>query len=253
MQIQILPEFSEKDRWLNHTLAPVAHPKAKTLHSCAKHIEDCDVGTEDRLVQNFELSKDFGSVNYQIYLTAVCMPYHPTKATRAASYMEPQTGSSTTAQSWANGSWSQTGQSWQFHWPFFGWRHSQRLVGPSEDHNRRWLPSEDHNWRWLPSEDHNWRWIFSYKRIIHRRQMDTTDTTGEHHDSHHTCSKQFAVVSPLFHRISKLARESFATSASAKQKASSLLSNDDNQRQECQHGLSRSTFTKIPSWRQHHA
>ena len=30
----------------------------------------------------------------------------------------------------------------------------------------------------------------SHKRIIHRGQMDKTDTTGQHHDAHHTHSKQ---------------------------------------------------------------
>ena len=62
----------------------------------------------------------------------------------------PQTGSSTTTQSWATGSRSETNQSWQY----FGEGHSQDL----------WNPSEYHNWRWLPE----------HKRIIHRRQMDTT-------------------------------------------------------------------------------
>ena len=32
--------------------------------------------------------------------------------------------------------------------------------------------------------------IYTKKGIIHRRQMDTTDTTGEHHDSHHIYSMQ---------------------------------------------------------------
>ena len=62
----------------------------------------------------------------------------------------PQTGSSTTTQSWATGSRSETNQSWQH----FGEGHSQDL----------WNPSEYHNWRWLPE----------HKRIIHRRPMDTT-------------------------------------------------------------------------------
>ena len=51
-----------------------------------------------------------------------------------------QTGSSTTRQSWANGSLSQTDQSWQGPWEYFDWEHCQDL----------WDTSEYHNWRWLP-------------------------------------------------------------------------------------------------------
>ena len=35
----------------------------------------------------------------------------------------------------------------------------------------------------------------SYKRISHRRQMDITDNTGEHHGPHHLYSKQFVSFS----------------------------------------------------------
>ena len=52
--------------------------------------------------------------------------------------------------------------------------------------------------------------------------MDTTDTTGAHHDSHHIYSKQsdsfFCSCESFFSSISKRAGESFATSAGAKQK-----------------------------------
>ena len=40
---------------------------------------------EDWLVQNFELSKDFGFANFQIHQTAVFLPHHPTKVTRMIS------------------------------------------------------------------------------------------------------------------------------------------------------------------------
>ena len=57
----------------------------------------------------------------------------------------------------------------------------------------------------------------------HRRQIDTTDTAGQHHDAHHTYSMQFASLicgcEPLFSRMSKRARESFAALARAKQKS----------------------------------
>ena len=52
----------------------------------------------------------------------------------------PQTGSSATTQSWANGSWFQTERLWRGHWQYFGWGRSQDL----------WNPSEYHNWVWLP-------------------------------------------------------------------------------------------------------
>ena len=41
------------------------------------------------------------------------------------------------------------------------------------------------------SEYHNCRWQLTNKRITHQRQIDTTVTIGEHHDSHHIFSKQF--------------------------------------------------------------
>ena len=53
--------------------------------SCPKLVENCKVGPEDWLVQNFELSKDFGFANYQIHQTAVFMPHQPTKVTRMIS------------------------------------------------------------------------------------------------------------------------------------------------------------------------
>ena len=61
----------------------------------------------------------------------------------------------------------------------------------------------------------------SHKRIIHRRQIETTDTIGEHHDPHDIYSEQivsFFRGCEFFSSIRKRARESFATSASAKHK-----------------------------------
>ena len=60
-----------------------------------------------------------------------------------------------------------------------------------------------------------------HKRIIHGKQMHTTDTVGEHYDSDlysSNLSVSSAVLNPLFCSMSKRAGESFATSASAKQK-----------------------------------
>ena len=164
MKMETLPELwplhdisfeLEKDRWLNHTLAPEASEN-KTLHICAKHIEDCKVGIEELLVQNFGQRKDFGSFNYQIQFRATIIHMESSgddfdcgAFSYQANYRDqlPQTGSSTTTQSLANGSWSQTDQSWQGHWQNFGWRHSQDL----------WDPSAYNNWRWRPQ----------HKRIIH--------------------------------------------------------------------------------------
>ena len=62
-----------------------------------------------------------------------------------------------------------------------------------------------------------------YEWIIHRTQMDTTDTNGLHHDSHTFLQSNLSgssafVNSFIFSTMSKNAGESFATSASAKQK-----------------------------------
>ena len=97
MERRTLPELwlphdilfdSEKDRWPTHTL-PADASEGKTWSTCAKHIEDCKVGTEEWLVRNFDLKKDVGSVIYRIHQTAVFMPHHPTQVTRTISVMEP--------------------------------------------------------------------------------------------------------------------------------------------------------------------
>ena len=79
--------------------------------------------------------------------------------------------------------------------------------------------------RWFRSstsaQHSNWQ-TSTQKRIIHRRQMDTTDTTGEHHDSHHIYAMQLVSFScgcdSFFSSMSKRAGDSVAASASAKQK-----------------------------------
>ena len=109
---------------------------------------------------------------------------------------------------------SQTNQSWQSHGQYSGLGHSQDL--------------------WDASEYHNWVVTSTQKKIIHMRQIDTTDP---------------AIVNLAISSMSKCAGESFATSASAKTKASSLQRTDSeiNQRQECRHGQSRSASTRIQS------
>ena len=52
------------------------------------------------------------------------------------------------------------------------------------------MAGDSHKTCGTPSGNHNWRWLPQYKRSSHRRQMDTTDTTGQHHDSHHLYAKQ---------------------------------------------------------------
>ena len=78
MKIRTLPELSplhdnlldsEKDRWLNHTFASEASDTQPYIH-VQRHIEDDNVG------------KDFGSVNYQFYQPAA------TKVSRTTPIME---------------------------------------------------------------------------------------------------------------------------------------------------------------------
>ena len=105
--------------------------------------------TEEWLVHNFGLRKDFGSVNSQIHQPVFQSHHHPQREDDFdyGAFSDqgnqrdqlPQTSSSTTTQSWANGSWLQADQSWQSHCRCNGWRHSQDL----------WEPSEYHIWRWL--------------------------------------------------------------------------------------------------------
>ena len=76
---------SEKDRWLKNTHAPDAS-ECNTLST--QHIEDCKVGIEEWLMQNFGLRKDFGSENYQIH--QLVLQSHPLPQREArTSIVEP--------------------------------------------------------------------------------------------------------------------------------------------------------------------
>ena len=85
--------------------------------------------------------------------------------------------------------------------------------------NVGWRNSQD---SWGQSKYHSWhRATLTLKD--HSREMDTTDTTGEHHDSHRTFSTQICQFLLqlwifLFSSMIRRAGESFATSACAKQK-----------------------------------
>ena len=140
--------------------------------------EDCKVGTGDWLAQTYELSKDFvyigelsDSPDSSVYVPSTIesgeddLNYGALVDRADQRDQLSQTSLLITTKTWAYG----PEQSWQGHWQYYGWEHSQDL----------WDLSEYHNWRWLP-------W---YKRFIHQRQMDTADNTSQHHDAHHTYSK----------------------------------------------------------------
>ena len=65
-----------------------ANLEGKTLNPFARHIEDCKVGAEVWLVQNFGLRKDFGFVNCQIHQPVFPSHRQRTKVTRRTSFME---------------------------------------------------------------------------------------------------------------------------------------------------------------------
>ena len=97
------------------------------------------------------------------------------------------------------------------HWQYFGSRHAQDL----------WDPSEYHNWRWHPQ----------HKRIIHRRQRDTTDTVGEHHDAHHIYVVSFFCSRESFiFQHGWTCRRIFRCISQVEAKASSLLGNDSKKK-----------------------
>ena len=76
--------------------------------------------------------------------------------------------------------------------------------------------------------------------------MDTSDTVGEHHDSHCIYPQEFVSffcsMNPVFSNMSKRAGESFATSASAKQKPV-----------HCSAMIARKMFDKNATWTIYHA
>ena len=166
-------------------------------------------------LQSVEVSKDFGSVNFQIHRKAVFMLLPPTKVTRTTSIMEPLTDTINMPKC-----------SKQVHQP----QHNHVRTDPGLkkiNHGKvldKILVGDIHK---ICGTHHQWRWLPQYQRIIHRRKMDTTDTLGEHHDPHNIYSKQFVsflcCCEPLFFSMSTRAQEYFATSAGSKQKVSSLL------------------------------
>ena len=102
------------------------------------------IGAGVRRAQNFECSKDSTMDNYKIHQTAVNTP-HPTNESDEddfdyGAFQFHQTGSSTTTPPWANGSWSQTDQSRQGQWQYFGWEHD-----PSEYHTVATFVHKDHS------------------------------------------------------------------------------------------------------------
>ena len=128
---------SSRQRWLNHTLNS-GTLESKTPNSCAGHSEEYyKVGARDWLAQDFELSQDFGSMNYQIHRTALFSPHHPTKVTRTNSLMDPPVIESINMPNCPR-QVPQTNQSWQGDWQCFGWGNSHDM----------WDPSVCHSWRW---------------------------------------------------------------------------------------------------------
>ena len=122
MKIRTLPESgphhdilldSEKEKWLEPTLVPEASGN-KRPYMCAQSTSNVTKS----------VTKDVGGVvgvNHQIHQRAVNMLHQPTKMTKTTSIVDPslierrlvptksnqlpQTDSSATTQSWANGSW----------------------------------------------------------------------------------------------------------------------------------------------------
>ena len=137
--------------------------------------------------------------NYKIHQIAVITP-HPTNESDEddfdyGAFQFHQTGSSTTTPPWANGSWSQTDQSRQGQWQYFGWEHD-----PSEYHTVATFVHKDHS---LETVGHNWHyWWKSWPTPHYSKQFVSFFFSCE---SSISC-------------MSKRARETFASSASAKQK-----------------------------------
>ena len=80
-------------------------------------------------------------------LDSSIMPHQSTKVTRTTSIVEPSLIEPTNVTNCLkhvppsqhnHGRWYGPNQSWQGHWQFFVWGHSQDS----------WDPSESHNWRW---------------------------------------------------------------------------------------------------------
>ena len=107
----------------------------------------------------------------------------------------------------------------------------------------------------LTHQNHKWRWLPQHKKIIHRRQVDTTDTTGEHHDSHHLYSKQFVSFfcscESFFVQHVQTCPRIFRCIGKRERKASSLLSNDSEKISDngADMDYNAALPTGIPSWR----
>ena len=110
---------TEKDRWPNHMFASrhirmqhVAYLRKarRRLHSWCRRLFRAEIRTEHCSVRASSIDSDSEDFD--------CVALTDRIDQRA---QVSQPGSSTTTQSWAHGSWSQTNQSWQGHWQYFGW------------------------------------------------------------------------------------------------------------------------------------
>ena len=206
-------------RWLIHTFTSGAL-ESNISNTCAKHIEDRKVGARDL-------------ETYQIHQTAVCILHQPTKVIWTTSIMEP--------------SWIETIN-----------------VPKCPKHNHRRM---DHG---LKCRSNHGKFIvlLSKKTFTRHSGAHQSITIGSGHLGtkgsfagdrgtqltrlvnimrHTTITQSHSCESFSFHVQENLSLHA----ASAKQEASSLHINDceENWRQECRHGLSRSTSTRVQSWK----
>ena len=108
---------------------------------------------------------------------------------------------------------------------------------------------------WDPSEYHNWRLLYCDKRIIHQRQMDTADSTSQHHVAHNIYLKQFVIpfcgCQSFIFQHEQTCWSIFRCICKRETKASSLHRNDceEVERPVCRYGLPRSTSNRLQSSR----
>ena len=224
MEIRTLPESrlprdilldTEKDLWPNHTVTP-GFLESKVSRTCATHVEECKVGVDDLIAQQYALNIDFALANSQIHQTAVFMPHSPT-VTQTTSILEP---------SWI-GTISVTDC-------------RKQVQKKKKTHNMGvWIMASNTKSfmarslaiLWVrPNRVPHWRWQLQYKRIIHKEQMDTTGTTGHHHDAHHIYSKQivgfFCGCESFIFQHEQTCRGIFRCIGKRETKPSSLRCND---------------------------
>ena len=151
---------------------------SKISRTCAKHVEDRQVGVEDLIAQKFELNTDFTLANYRIHQTAVFM-FHPPTGTQTTSMVEPSEIETSNVPKW--------------------FINHNRITSVRVMVSNKSIMERSMATSWVGTNTRLMELIKSTtsgggdldtRGSFTRDRWTQTDTIGQHHDAHHIYSKQ---------------------------------------------------------------